>query len=229
MNKITLLVLSALSLFGVAVSEASAQAVPLYRYENSASKEVLLSATPWELSNQWVRKETLGFVYTQQYANVVPFYRYVNASVGDHFYTTDYNELKGGAYGWEARGIGSYVFDSQVPGTIALYRYATAGGKHHFTTNKAEGDSKAGYKLERIAAYIYPPSGQAPTNPPTGIPSGPVVIGTTTGQPVTPGSNPSGPVVVPSGPTVVTPSGPTTNPNPGNGPSIGGTSRETLR
>lgn len=201
MNKITLLVLTALSLFGVSVGQASAQAVPLYRYENSANKEVALSATPWELSSPWQRKETLGFVYTQQYANVVPFYRYYNPSVGDHFYTTDYNELKGGAYGWEGKGIAAYVFASQVSGTIPLYRYATAGGKHYYTTSRSDGDSKSGYKLERIAAYIYPtgsqptPSQPTPSQPTPSNPGGPVIIDTRPGQPVTPPSNPGGPTI----------------------------------
>lgn len=202
MNKITLLVLSVLSLLGVGVGSASADAVPLYRYENQSTKEVLLSATPWELSNQWVRKETVGVVYDQQYAGVVPLYRYVNAGIGDHFYTTDYNELRDGAAGWVARGVGAYVYDHEVPNAIPLYRFSNPQAKHYFTTNRAEGESKPGYYFERIAAWIFPAWSQTGTTQPRDN-GGPVIVPTNPGQPTTP-SNPSG------------------------GPSIGGTTRSDL-
>ncbi len=39
----------------------------------------------------------------------VPLYRYWNPGIGDHFYTTNWNELGSGRYGWGYEGIQCYV------------------------------------------------------------------------------------------------------------------------
>jgi hypothetical protein len=40
----------------------------------------------------------------------VPLYRYWNSSAADHFYTTNWDELRSGAHGWAYEGIQCYVY-----------------------------------------------------------------------------------------------------------------------
>ena len=208
MNKITLLVIAALALCGVAVGSASAQSpVPLYRYENESKHEDLLTTKASEFNGKsgWAQKGTVGYVFTQPSTSLVTLYYYYNASIGDHFYSTNYNELRDGAAGWVRRDNAGYVFSTQVAGSVPLYRFTNPAAKHFYTTNKWEGEAKQGFTLENITAYIYPAS----------FGGGPVV---------TPGS----------GPTVTPGSGPTVTPGPrtdvtqqpgGGGPSVTGTGR----
>ena len=44
----------------------------------------------------------------------VPLYRYWNPQIGDHFYTTNWNELGNGRYGWGYEGIQCYVHTQPV-------------------------------------------------------------------------------------------------------------------
>lgn len=44
----------------------------------------------------------------------VPLYRYWNPQVGDHFYTTNWNELGNGKYGWGYEGVQCYVHTQPV-------------------------------------------------------------------------------------------------------------------
>lgn len=87
-----------------------------------------------------------------------PLYRYYNASTGDHFYTTNYNELKCGGSGYVFEAIQSHIFKTQYSGTAPLYRYWNATISDHFyTTNWNElGPGRYGYAYEGIQGYIYP-------------------------------------------------------------------------
>ena len=85
-------------------------------------------------------------------------YRYWNRSAGDHFYTTNWNELHGGNYGWVFESIQCYVYSQQRPGTVPLYRYwNSSAGDHFYTTNWNElGAGRYGWNLEGIQCYVLP-------------------------------------------------------------------------
>ena len=40
---------------------------------------------------------------------LVPLYRYWNPTIGDHYYTTDFNELGNGAQGWSFERIECFI------------------------------------------------------------------------------------------------------------------------
>jgi endonuclease/exonuclease/phosphatase family metal-dependent hydrolase/archaellum component FlaG (FlaF/FlaG flagellin family) len=84
-------------------------------------------------------------------------YRYFNASIGDHFYTTNWNELGNGAGGYVYEGVACYVFKQQTPGLVKLYRYLNNSiGDHYYTTNWNElGSGAGGYVYEGVACYVY--------------------------------------------------------------------------
>jgi len=90
-----------------------------------------------------------------------PFYRYYNRRRVDHFYTTDWNELGSGRYGWAYDSIECLIYSSQVPDTIPLYRY-WGKNDHFYTTNRKEVGTAArgkivlgGYRSQGIAGYCY--------------------------------------------------------------------------
>src|SRR6266511_2582105 len=79
-----------------------------------------------------------------------------SGSATDHFYTTDWNELGWGKYGWSYEGVQCYVFAEQVPGSLPLYRYWNPSiGDHFYTTNWNElGAGRYGWSLEGIQCYV---------------------------------------------------------------------------
>lgn len=87
----------------------------------------------------------------------IPLQRYWNPAVTDHFYTTNWSELGGGAYGWGYEGIECYVFATQVPGSVPLYRYWNSGaGDHFYTTNWFElGGGAYGWGYEGVQCYVF--------------------------------------------------------------------------
>lgn len=90
-----------------------------------------------------------------------PLHRYWNPQATDHFYTTDWNELGWGKYGWSYEGVQCYVFAEEVPGSVALYRYWNPGiGDHFYTTSFSELENgKYGWSLEGIQGYVFPQAG----------------------------------------------------------------------
>ncbi|NIM15748.1 MAG: hypothetical protein GTO45_27485, partial [Candidatus Aminicenantes bacterium] len=80
-------------------------------------------------------------------------YRYLNSSIGDHYYTTNWNELGNGAGGYVYEGIACWVHNSQLPGTKKFYRYLNSSiGDHYYTTNWNElGNGAGGYVYEGVA------------------------------------------------------------------------------
>ena len=92
---------------------------------------------------------------------VVPLYRYWNAGIRDHFYTTNFKELRRGAGGRAYEGIQGYCFKYFLPGlNRPLYRYWN-GKDHFYTTNAAETGTtthgargKHGYTFEGITCYV---------------------------------------------------------------------------
>jgi hypothetical protein len=98
--------------------------------------------------------------------STAPLYRYWNPGIGDHFYTTNWNELGAGKYGWRYEGIQCYVYLQQQQGTVPLYRYWNPGiGDHFYTTNWNElGAGKYGWRYEGIQCYVHAqPVGSQPS------------------------------------------------------------------
>jgi hypothetical protein len=93
----------------------------------------------------------------QSVAGTVPLYRYWNPQVGDHFYTTDWNELGNGNYGWSFERVQCYVHAQAVPGTVPLYRYWNSqDGDHFYTTDWNElGNGNYGWGYEGIQCYVH--------------------------------------------------------------------------
>uniref|UniRef100_A0A7M5WJ62 DUF5648 domain-containing protein n=2 Tax=Clytia hemisphaerica TaxID=252671 RepID=A0A7M5WJ62_9CNID len=97
-----------------------------------------------------------------------PLYRFWNRRLGDHFYTTNYNEIWNGKRGSGFKGIQCRVLKHHQDGTIPLYRYWRRYWSDHFyTTNIREiGTARRGqrgrygYVSEGITAYCYPSSRQ---------------------------------------------------------------------
>jgi hypothetical protein len=92
----------------------------------------------------------------------IPLQRYWNPQIADHFYTTNWNELGWGAYGWSYEGIQCYIYPTQVPGSVPLYRYWNPGiGDHFYTTNWSElGGGAYGWGYEGIQGYVFLQQGQ---------------------------------------------------------------------
>ncbi|HEU5170771.1 MAG TPA: S8 family serine peptidase, partial [Gemmatimonadales bacterium] len=90
-----------------------------------------------------------------------PLHRYWNPQATDHFYTTNWNELGWGNYGWSYEGVQCYVFAEEVPGSVPLYRYWNPGaGDHFYTTNWNELENgRYGWALESIQGYVFPQPG----------------------------------------------------------------------
>jgi len=85
----------------------------------------------------------------------VPLYRYYNPGNGDHFYTTDWNELGNGALGYYFEWVQCHIDSRSGPGNAPLYRfYNPSTGGHFYSTNFYE--APAGYNFEWVQGYIYP-------------------------------------------------------------------------
>ncbi len=88
----------------------------------------------------------------------VALYRYWNPTIGDHFYTTAWSELGGGAHGWRYEGIQCYILPTRTSGSVPLYRYWNPLNTDHFyTTSWSElGSGRHGYRYEGIQGYVQP-------------------------------------------------------------------------
>ena len=93
-----------------------------------------------------------------QAATHVPLHRYWNPGNADHFYTTDWNELGGGNYGWGYEGVQCYVRAQAGASTVPLYRYWNSSiGDHFYTTDWNElGYGRYGWGFEGVQCHVYP-------------------------------------------------------------------------
>jgi astacin len=84
-------------------------------------------------------------------------FRYWNRQAGDHFYTTDWNELGTGRDGWVYEGVQCYIFPNPATGSTPLFRYWNSGnGDHFYTTNWRElGAGRNGWQLEGVQGYVF--------------------------------------------------------------------------
>jgi|GEM_PF-2537920 len=96
-------------------------------------------------------------VFSAEAQSAVKLYRYNNVSTRDHLFTTNWDELGNGKYGYQFEGVAAYVFSTQVEGTAPCYRYFNSSNHFHFyTSNQAElGNGKYGYQSEGVAFYAY--------------------------------------------------------------------------
>lgn len=92
---------------------------------------------------------------------VEPLYRYWNKSTGNHFYTTDKEELGFNNSSWVYEGVAAYVSATQQSNMVPFYRFCKniqifLGPKyidHYYTCLKSSGSS---YTLERDPmCYVY--------------------------------------------------------------------------
>ena len=81
------------------------------------------------------------------------FYRYNN--VGKHLYSTNWNELTTGNFGWSYEWAEGYVFSIARPGMSNIYRYWLPSQNDYFyTTNYNElGNGKWGYQYQGIIGF----------------------------------------------------------------------------
>ncbi len=78
---------------------------------NTSNGDLLLTVTPEEVSNKgpWIKKEEIGYSYPRAETGIVPVYRYYRSSTNSHFYTTSWNELGNGKYGFAYERIEFYL------------------------------------------------------------------------------------------------------------------------
>lgn len=130
----------------------------------SANAEAELTATGWTY-NPSIATESLningqkmsGLEYSSPSLPI--FYRLYNPNSGDHFYTSDTNEVKSAKnYGYVEESWASQIYSEQRPDTIALHRmYNQKTGDHFYTSdiNEVTTAKKLGYLDEGNAGYIY--------------------------------------------------------------------------
>ena len=119
-------------------------------------KQIVLGQT----YNGLPAKITQIYEYQGQYTvTPVSLYRYDNPNGhGDHYYTTNINELgtTNCPAGYIFAGIPCYVYSSQIAGTVPLYRYFNQSiGIHYYSTSLTD-LSSIGYDHGAIACYVYP-------------------------------------------------------------------------
>uniref|UniRef100_A0A1X7VDP9 DUF5648 domain-containing protein n=1 Tax=Amphimedon queenslandica TaxID=400682 RepID=A0A1X7VDP9_AMPQE len=153
------------------VRSTACRLIPLYRYFKgdgcdhfyTTNKREIGTTVAGRIGNHGYRCEGIaGRIYTRKISpSVVPLYRYWNAHIRDHFYTTNFRELGRGRHGWAYEGVQGYCFKYFLPGlTRPLYRYWN-GNDHFYTTNANEIGTtthgrrgKHGYTSEGIACYV---------------------------------------------------------------------------
>ena len=158
-----------------------ATTTPLYRYWKASVSDHFYTTnpneigttTPGEVGNFDYKSEgTQCIIYEHQVLNSVPLYRYWKASVNDHFYTTNADEIgtttpgQTGNHGYKSEGVAGFCMPQQTAGTciIPLYRYWRPSVSDHFyTTNIQEIGTatpgqvgKGGYQSEGIECYVLP-------------------------------------------------------------------------
>jgi hypothetical protein len=91
---------------------------------------------------------------------IAPIYRYWNPGIGDHFYTTNWSELRWGAQGWNFERQEGWLFDDQFVdcGAVGLHRYWNPTiGDHFYTTDYRElRGGGQGWQYEGVAGYCFP-------------------------------------------------------------------------
>ncbi|HYX26147.1 MAG TPA: hypothetical protein VFC23_18490 [Thermoanaerobaculia bacterium] len=84
----------------------------------------------------------------------VSLYRYYNPGNGDHFYTTNWNELGNGGLGYYFEWVQCHIDSRSGTGNTPFYRYYNSGtGAHFYSTDFYE--APAGFSFEWVQGYVY--------------------------------------------------------------------------
>eukprot|EP01084_Bolivina_argentea_P161126 280512_1 len=156
--------------------------IPFYRYWKGSSADHFYTTNEEEIGTT-TAGETGKYEYQSEGMvgrlaeddatgpKVVNLYRYWNAGISDHFYTTNVDEIgtitsgETGQYGYHSEGVAGKCFTDQDARDhlVPLYRYWNPGNNDHFyTTNVDEigtitsGETgQYGYQSEGISCYIF--------------------------------------------------------------------------
>lgn len=145
----------------------AAGTAPVFRYySRTTSQDHLYTRELIELgngsNNNYIFEGIGFFAFPNQVSGSVPVYRYYHVSTttstGDHFYTTNTNEVSANpqptTYRYE--GIAFYAYPSPLNGSLPVYRYYNEPLDDHFyTKNQNEITSMTGYKSEPTAFWVY--------------------------------------------------------------------------
>merc|ERR1719289_483060 len=71
--------------------------------------------SPTPLPTKRPTRSPTDYPTSEPTASAVSFYRYYHSGIVEHFYTTNYNELRGGAGGWKFEVVECKIFPSKVP------------------------------------------------------------------------------------------------------------------
>lgn len=115
-------------------------------------------------SGGYAYEGVIGYILQAQELGSVPLFRYFNATIQDHFYTSNSAETLSG---YVAQGITGQVFTQPLAGTVPLYRFYDGHSNvtdHLYTTNPGETFPLGTYEFEGIPGYVYqgPPLGAVP-------------------------------------------------------------------
>jgi hypothetical protein len=122
---------------------------------------------PCTISTNWQYVREAYWAFTYQETGTVRFHRYWNPNLGDHFWTTNINELgyyPGNNWQYETQDP-LYVYTSAQTGTVPLYRYYHwEDADHLYTIDPNElGDGTfdnspgyVGWIYEGVAAHVSP-------------------------------------------------------------------------
>ena len=99
--------------------------VPLYRYWKGSVSDHFYTTNAGEIGTTtpgqtgkygYVSEGVSGYCFPHPFFETVPLYRYWRASVSDHFYTTNPDEIgtttpgQVGKYGYKSEGVACHVF-----------------------------------------------------------------------------------------------------------------------
>ena len=99
--------------------------VPLYRYWKASASDHFYTTNAGEIGtttpqqsgkHDYVFEGVAGYCYPKPFFQTVPLYRYWKASVSDHFYTTNPDEIgttthdQVGRHGYRSEGVACHVF-----------------------------------------------------------------------------------------------------------------------
>ena len=161
------------------VDGSSPSFAPLFRYWKEADSDHFYTTNWGEIDqvipnrrgrHDYAAEGIACMLITRRVSHdTVPLYRYYKEGCGDHFYTTNSQEIgttsqgQIGKHGYKYEGIAGYCYSTPTEDTVPLYRYWQPNTADHFyTTNSAaigtttDGQiGKYGYKSEGIACYVY--------------------------------------------------------------------------
>jgi len=150
---------------------------PVYRYFRAPNTDHFYTSnqgeigttTAGEVGKDGYASEGIAFNLASAPTNgEIPVYRYFNAQVSDHFYTTKAEEIGTtsgqGNLGYSSEGVLGYIAATPLPGTIPVHRYYNASTSDHlYTTNANEigathqqgAVGQFGYVYEGVLGYAY--------------------------------------------------------------------------